>query len=75
MTPAEAPIHVRARFDGRAFVPETPVDVAEGTVVELWGATAPNDQSRPKPRFGSARGLIEMRNDFDDPVPGFEDYT
>ena len=29
----------------------------------------------PKPVFGSARGLITIAPDFDDPIPGFEDYT
>ncbi len=49
MTPAEAPIHLRARFDGRAFVPETPVDVPEGTVVELWGEPALSEPKRGRP--------------------------
>lgn len=26
-----------------------------------------------RPHFGSARGLFEMRDDFDDPLPEFED--
>jgi prevent-host-death family protein len=29
---------------------------------------------RPQPRFGSARGLIEMRDDFDAPLDEFADY-
>jgi antitoxin (DNA-binding transcriptional repressor) of toxin-antitoxin stability system len=29
----------------------------------------------PKPVFGSARGLVHMEDDFDDPIEGFEDYT
>ncbi len=28
----------------------------------------------PRPRFGSARGLVRMSEDFDKPVPGFEEY-
>ena len=27
-----------------------------------------------RPRFGSARGLIWMSDDFDDPLPEFEEY-
>ena len=27
---------------------------------------------KPKPRFGGARGLIEIRPNFDEPVPGFD---
>lgn len=29
----------------------------------------------PRPVFGSARGLIEMSDDFDAPVEGFEPYV
>ncbi len=29
----------------------------------------------PRPAFGSARGLIEMADDFDAPVEGFEPYA
>lgn len=29
----------------------------------------------PRPVFGSARGLIEMGDDFDAPLDGFEPYT
>jgi prevent-host-death family protein len=29
---------------------------------------------RPQPRFGSARGLIEMSDDFDAPLDEFADY-
>lgn len=28
----------------------------------------------PKPIFGSARGLVSISPDFDDPVEGFEEY-
>ncbi len=26
------------------------------------------------PKFGSAKGMVEMSDDFDDPIEGFEDY-
>lgn len=29
----------------------------------------------PRPVFGSARGLVEIRDDFDAPVEGFEPYA
>ena len=35
----------------------------------------PVAEQAPRPVFGSAKGLIEMSDDFDDPVPGFEPYT
>lgn len=29
----------------------------------------------PRRQFGSAHGLIMMAEDFDDPLPGFDEYT
>jgi antitoxin (DNA-binding transcriptional repressor) of toxin-antitoxin stability system len=28
----------------------------------------------PRPRFGSARGLFDMSDDFDAPLPDFDEY-
>ncbi|MGD9732822.1 MAG: type II toxin-antitoxin system Phd/YefM family antitoxin [Desulfamplus sp.] len=30
--------------------------------------------AKPYPKFGSAKGLIEISDDFDEPVEGFEEY-
>lgn len=30
--------------------------------------------TQPYPKFGSANGLIEISDDFDEPVEGFEEY-
>jgi len=30
--------------------------------------------AQPYPKFGSANGLIEISDDFDEPVEGFEEY-
>jgi antitoxin (DNA-binding transcriptional repressor) of toxin-antitoxin stability system len=32
------------------------------------------DDDRPRPRFGSAKGKIWMADDFDEPLEEFEDY-
>ncbi len=32
-------------------------------------------EPEPRPVFGSARGLIEMADDFDAPIDGFESYA
>jgi prevent-host-death family protein len=32
-------------------------------------------QQRPRPRFGSARGLVHVANDFDAPLADFDEYT
>ena len=69
----EAPIHLRARYDGRALILEEPVDLPQGVVLDLWAESA-KVQKKARRKPGSAKGLITMREDFDDPIPGFEDY-
>lgn len=32
-------------------------------------------QAEPRPKFGSAKGLIEMSDDFDDPLEDFQAYA
>jgi antitoxin (DNA-binding transcriptional repressor) of toxin-antitoxin stability system len=29
---------------------------------------------RPRPQFGSAKGLFTLSEDFDDPIPDFDEY-
>lgn len=36
---------------------------------------APVTQAKPKPLFGSAKGLVKMAEDFDSPLEDFQDYT
>jgi len=31
-------------------------------------------QPKPYPKFGSAKGLVVISDDFDDPIDGFEEY-
>ena len=40
-------------------------------VAELVAVARP----KGKPVFGSAKGKIKMSEDFDDPLPDFEEYT
>lgn len=40
-------------------------------VAELRPPSTPSS----RPRYGSDKGRIVIREDFDDPIPGFEDYT
>ncbi len=35
----------------------------------------PVERNRPRPRFGSAKGSIEMSDDFEAPLPDFREYT
>jgi antitoxin (DNA-binding transcriptional repressor) of toxin-antitoxin stability system len=42
----------------------------DGSSFELM----PMNPNRKKPKFGSAKGLIWISDDFDEPIEGFEDY-
>lgn len=66
------PVHVRARFDGHTFVPETPVDVPKGTMLNGWTESEPERLEPRKP--GTAKGLVWMSDDFDDPLEDFAEY-
>lgn len=35
----------------------------------------PINTIKPRPKFGSAKGLIRMSNDFDEPLEDFEEYA
>ena len=35
----------------------------------------PVPRAKPRPRFGSAEGLINMSEDFEEPLEDFEEYT
>lgn len=35
----------------------------------------PLSQAKPRPQFGSARGLISMADDFDEPLEDFAEYA
>ncbi len=64
-------IHVRARFDGRVLIPELPIDVPEGAVLELWGTS---EDERRVPQLGTAKGRVTMAEDFDATPEEFEAY-
>lgn len=54
-------------------------DVAKGEEVVIIGADGSAFKivalpRTPKPIFGSARGLVQIGPDFDEPIEGFEDY-
>ena len=34
----------------------------------------PVSQAKPRPQFGSAKGLISMSDDFDEPLENFAEY-
>lgn len=52
--------------------------VGEEVIIKAFDGTAykivPVIQKEQKPKFGSAKGLIKMSKNFDDPIEGFEEY-
>jgi hypothetical protein len=51
---------VKARYDGRVFVPETPVDLPVGKVVEI---PLPQDKSN-EPKVKPLAALVEIASEF-----------
>ena len=45
--------------------------VEDGYLVKL----VPVPHAKPRPRFGSAEGLVHMSEDFEEPLEDFEEYT
>ena len=63
---------LRATVRAGHLVVDEPVDLPEGTVVDL----VPISQTaHPRPKFGSARGRVQMAPDFDAPLDDFADYV
>ena len=67
--------------EARADLPSLVREAAAGEVIvicdggaEIAKIVAP-DSTRPRKGPGSMRGLIRMRDDFDDPLPEMEPYT
>ena len=51
-------------------------EIAVAKIVPLASADAATaTEPKPRPQFGSARGLIRMREDFDAPLDDFKDYV
>ncbi len=48
---------------------EVTIARSDGTIVSLMLF----NPAQPKPRFGSAQGLVKILDGFDDPIDGFED--
>ena len=65
---SETAIRLRARYDGRALILEEPADLPQSVLLDVW--TEPQ-KTKTRCQVGSARGLITMREEFDDPIPDF----
>ena len=70
-------IALKAHYDGKVFVPDVPVALTQGQVVRLIvEAPEVGDPGSPirKPIAGFAKGMILMRDDFNDPLDEFAEY-
>lgn len=60
-------------------LPELVEEAAQGVVVVIMRSDGTSfklvPDQEPHPKFGSAKGLVEMSEDFDEPVEGFEEYA
>ena len=63
---------LRATVKAGHLVIDGPVDLPEGTVVELVPIP---ETVHPRPKFGSARGRVRMAPDFDAPLDDFAEYV
>jgi antitoxin (DNA-binding transcriptional repressor) of toxin-antitoxin stability system len=70
--PSDMAHALRATVRAGHLVVDEPVDLPEGTVVDL----VPIPQTaHPRPKFGSVRGRVQMAPDFDAPLDDFADYV
>ena len=70
-------IALKARFDGKVFVPDEPVALPQGQSVRLIVESPvidPPDVPARKPIAGFAKGMFIMRDDFNDPLDDFAEY-
>ena len=66
----EAQTHLRDLIAAALNGEEVVITTDDRPAVRL----VPVEQPKPRPRFESAKGLIFMADDFDDPLPDFDDY-
>jgi len=66
----EAQSHLDQLLDVAAHGEDVLITREDGLSYKIVLFEAP----RPKPVFGSARGLIRIREDFDEPLEDFKDY-
>lgn len=60
-------------FEKARVLPE-PTQAVLLQLVEALAAKPKTDAPRPKPHFGSAKGLITIAPDFDEPLEDFKPY-
>ena len=66
-------VAIKGHFDGKVIVPDEPVDLEQGQrlIVHLE-PVAPSPLAPRQP--GSAKGQVQMSEDFDAPLEDFDEY-
>jgi prevent-host-death family protein len=67
----EAEKHLSELIEKAASGEEVVITRGDGASFKI----VPVAEIEPRPRFGSARGLIEMAEDFDEPLEDFDAYA
>ena len=70
ITISEAAKKLPALIDAALRGEEIVITDGDRSLVRL----TPTIPVKPRPKFGSAKGLIEMSDDFDEPLEDFQDY-
>jgi antitoxin (DNA-binding transcriptional repressor) of toxin-antitoxin stability system len=70
VTIGEASEKLSELFDAALRGEEIIITKGDRTSIKL----TPTTTVKPRPKFGSAKGLIKMSDDFDEPLEDFKDY-
>ena len=67
---------INAHFDGKTIVLDEPATLVAGQKLKVVVMPALVEDIKPvrTSRFGFAKGMIEMRNDFNEPLDDFAEY-
>ncbi|MDI6794426.1 MAG: type II toxin-antitoxin system Phd/YefM family antitoxin [bacterium] len=66
----EAKVRLAELIDEAAYGEEVLITRGDGITFKI----IPISQTKPSPKFGSAKGLVEISDDFDEPLEDFKDY-
>jgi prevent-host-death family protein len=66
----EAEVRLAELIDEAAHGEEVVITRGDGTAFKI----VPISEIKPYPKFGSAKGLIKMSDDFDEPLEDFKNY-
>lgn len=66
----EAGKHLRELIEEASRGGEVIITRGDGAAFKL----VPAPETKPRPRFGSARGEVWMSDDFDEPLESFQNY-